>query len=325
MNILTLILVLLISLAQAIPERDFEKNWKEKVLPFFDSLASEELKNAQGMTLKYYSFKRSAHKKSLVIVPGRTEAAKKYAELIYDLRHKGFDIFIMDHQGQGESDRLLADSNKGHVISFMDYVRDLEQFMNEVVITPGRNIYLIANSMGGAVSTHYMQRNQGAFTKAVLVAPMLEINTKPYNEIMARYYSAFLVKIGKGDEYAPNNGPYIQIPYEVNPLTSSEVRYAVENYLFTTWPHLAIGGPTSRWVNESLKATKNMGQITLTTPVLLAQSGKDLIVKPGRQNEFCKASFCRMIRFPEAKHEILMEKDNMRDVLIKEIGLFLGF
>lgn len=71
------------------------------------------------MTIKYSSYTRTSHERSLVIVPGRTEPSRKYAELIYDLRDKGLDIYILDQQGQGDSEHLLSDTNKGHVRYFM--------------------------------------------------------------------------------------------------------------------------------------------------------------------------------------------------------------
>ena len=41
----------------------------------------------------------------LVISPGQGEPALKYAELVYDLKDTGYDIFVIDHRGQGASDR----------------------------------------------------------------------------------------------------------------------------------------------------------------------------------------------------------------------------
>lgn len=119
--------------------------------------------------------------------------------------------------------------------------------------------YVIAHSMGGAITSQYLSKNQESFKKAVLIAPMMKLNTDPYTEIVARYYSKLLVTIGKGSEYAPGYGPYDpnEDLFEANPFTQSLGRFNISKYIFTTWPHLAIGGPTARWVHESLKVTKN--------------------------------------------------------------------
>ncbi|MFP5385675.1 MAG: alpha/beta fold hydrolase [Bacteriovoracia bacterium] len=312
----------------AIPEEGFEEQWNQEVLPYFHRLQEGEIINKQGLTLKYFhSSDIHPENHTLVIVPGRTEPAMKYAELIFDLRHSRLNIFIMDHQGQGLSQRLLKDTHKGHIHRFSDYVQDFEQFMNEVVMKSSANkLYLIAHSMGGAVTTSYLSRNPDVFTKAALMAPMLEINTEPYSEIVARYYAKILVTIGKGDEYAPGKGPYLpeEDKFETNDVTQSEARFNAAKSLFLNAPSLIVGGPSARWVHESLKFTKNIHKLKMKTPVILFQSGKDEVVKPSRQNSFCRKSFCRMIRVPEAKHEMLMETDSIRNSVLKQIESFFS-
>lgn len=327
MKFLILICLLVPMFAEAIPEEDFAKNWSEKALPFFRSMTTGTLKNAQGLKLKYYTHKNPINEKSLVIVPGRTEPAIKYAELIYDLKDAGVNIYILDHQGQGESQRSLEDSHKGHVVEFKHYVKDFELFMQQVVYAKKTHpIYLIAHSMGGAITTHYMKLHPRVFAKAVLVAPMFEMNTSPYSETLARYYAKLLVTTGQGDKYAPDYGPYIpeNDTFEKNTYTHSEVRFMASKYLFTNFPALAVGGPTARWVHESLKATQKIDELPIATPVLLLQAGLDQTVKPGRQDSFCKKEICELINYPEAFHEILMEKDSIRDQAMNEIKAYLS-
>ncbi len=328
MKTIILFFLFFTSHSHAIPELNFEANWKQNVLPFYKNLNHDDLKNAQGMTLRYVTYTHPKNTQRLVILPGRTEPAIKYAELIYDLRQSGLDIFILDHQGQGESDRLLKDTQKGHVLNFKHYVRDFEQFMNEVVLPSSKHpTSLVAHSMGGAIAVKYMAKNPGALKKAVLVAPMMEINTKPYSEIVALIYAKFLMSIGKGNSYAPGQGPYISEDqvFEQNILTHSRSRFEAGKYLFDSSPDIVVSGPTARWIYESLKATKSMGKIILKTPVLLLQAGEDEVVKPRRQNIFCKESFCKLIKFPTARHEILMENDEIRDESLREIQSFLSF
>jgi lysophospholipase len=60
-------------------------------------------------------------------------------------------------------------------------------------------------------------------------------------------------------------------------------------------------------------------------PILLLQAGKDLIVKPARQNAFCSLSkSCQVIHFPDAKHEILMESDIIRNEALTHIMSFFS-
>ncbi len=319
---LALLTLLISSVALAIPEETFRTQWREEVLPFFEGLPSGVLRNRQGLELTYFAHRSAANQKVLVILPGRTEPARKYAEVLFDLRNEGYDLVLLDHQGQGESGRLLRDTEKGHVARFDDYVRDVEQLMSEVVLPLKKDIYILAHSMGGTIATLYLKRHPGIVKKAVLSAPMLELDTTPYTEPVARIYAGLLVILGKGSTYAPGQVPYVNLPFEGNTVTHSEVRYQASSELIAQRPELAVGGATVRWVNQALKVTRRIDRAQISTPVLLFQAGQELVVKNGRQNTFCRSSFCRMLKFPEARHEILMEKDSIRGAALQEILKF---
>jgi lysophospholipase len=326
-----LLCLMLPAIALGIPEEDLAVEWNKKIIPHFETMTTGTINNPQGLKLKYFFHKRPGNKKSLVIVPGRTEPAIKYAELIYDLRDSGLNIYIMDHQGQGASDRILSDSQKGHVVLFENYVDDLAQFNKEVVdVHESGPRYILAHSMGGAIAAQYMSKYQKTFTKAVLTSPMFSIDSKPFPETIARLYSSLLVKTKKGENYAPGNGlyygPYVakNNTFEKNMLTHSVARFGFFKELFETQPSLIVNGPTSRWAYEALKATRNIDGLNLETPVLLFQAGSDLIVKPSRQNSFCRKGNCELIKYPAAAHEIFMENDGIRDEAIKETKLFFG-
>lgn len=315
--------------ALAIPEANFFEVWRQEVIPHFNQANQRSFTNFQGLKLNYYSLVNPDNKKTLVILPGRTEPALKYAEVVYDLKDLGFNVFILDHQGQGNSDRLVKDSHKGYVKHFIDYARDLSDWMDEVVIpeTQNQERYLLAHSMGGAIATLYLAYGKPVFKKALLSSPMMEIDTKPYKENIGRLLTGVLVTAGMGKAYAPDRGPYVSAndTFEKNDVTHSLVRFEASRYLFMTWPELALGGPTNRWVHQSLKATKKIDTLAekIQIPVLMFQSEKDLIVMPGRQNSFCsKTPLCRMVKFEGAYHEILQESDVIRNRAMGELKNF---
>lgn len=332
MKTLFLILSVLLSMNTfAISGDALKVEWEKTLLPFYQGLKSGELKNSQGLKLSYKYLVKSSNKFALVILPGQGEPALKYAEVIYDLRNSGHDLYILDHQGQGLSQRLLKDSQKGHVISFGDYVSDLDLFLRKVVQqhSVGKDLHLLAHSMGGAIGVLYLSENPGVFKKAILNAPMLKINTSPYPEKVARLLGTLLVKIGKGENYAPGKGPYrpSQDHFESNPFTSSLERHSVTKKMNEMFPDLVVGGPTSRWVDQSLKATKfilNKAK-DIKIPLLLFQAGLDQIVRTPIQQSFCEsAPQCIFVTFPNAQHEILMERDTDRDEALSEIAQFLS-
>jgi lysophospholipase len=309
------------TLSWAVPEQEVEQDWDSKIYPFYKSMSEGQFKNPQGLTLRYSYLLDPQNEKTIVIVPGRSEPAMKYAEVIYDLKDSGVNIFIMDIQGQGASDRILEDSKKGHVVNFQDYVHDMEQFIDEVV-TPksAKPKYLLAHSMGAGVSVLYMNKNPHVFTKAALISPMLKINSKPYSEGIAQKLAKVLTLAMMGNCYAPDAYyiPYENI-FEKNPYTHSHARFNVSHHISDKWPEQMVAGPTSNWVYQAITETKTTENMKVETPIFIFQAGVDQIVKPERQISFCQNNDCTLKQFPDAHHEILMEKDEMRDELMKDI------
>lgn len=331
MKMILFVFAIISQMAWSIPEKNYQETWHREVIPFYSSGTQRSFVNQQGLKLNYHSFIQPSNKKTIVILPGRTEPAMKYAELVYDLKDLGFNFFILDHQGQGASDRLLTDKHKGYVNQFDHYTQDLTTWMDTVVIPQSKNHerFLIAHSMGGAIGTLYMARHADIFKKAVLSAPMFEVNTKPYKEKIGRLLTSALVLARQGANYAPDRGPYIPDSdlFEVNEVTHSVARFNAAKSIFVTWPELVLGGPTNRWVNQSLKATKSIDTLApkIKIPILMLQSGMDLIVKPSRQNSFCsKHHACKKIHFANSHHEILQETDTIRDEAMAEIKDFLN-
>ena len=135
-----------------------------------------EFTGVDDIPVRFVRFRAQHHDRVVVICPGRIESYVKYAELAYDLFHLGFDVLIIDHRGQGRSGRLLADPHLGHVNRFNDYVDDLAAFwQQEVQAGPWRKRYILAHSMGGAISTLFLQRHPGVCDAIALTAPMFGI------------------------------------------------------------------------------------------------------------------------------------------------------
>ena len=328
-----LLLILLVSTqAFAIPEANYNETFRNEVIPHFHFFHGDSFRNKQGMNLRYYSLTHPEFKKTLIIMPGRTEPAVKYAEVAYDLKDLRMNVFILDIQGQGESDRLAKDPQKGYVRYFNDYIVDLKQFIHEVVIpqTRGTEYSILSHSMGAAISAKYISvyRNH-QIKKLILNAPMFELNTTPYKEWIARLYSQALVLGGKGFDYAPGRGPYkpSEDTFEKNDVTHSKVRFELNKNIFLDRPELIVAGPTARWVRESLittKSAKNWGK-SIKIPMMVFQAELDQVVHMPRQAQFCdNAPQCEIHLFKGSFHEILMEKDLIRDGAIAKIKKFLS-
>ena len=94
----------------------------------------------RGVNLRYAVFKSTGDttRGTIVLLHGRNETIEKYFETIREINARGFWVATYDFRGQGGSDRLIKDPRKGHVGRFDHYVRDLEIFLEQIVLPDTR-------------------------------------------------------------------------------------------------------------------------------------------------------------------------------------------
>lgn len=163
---------------QLTPEADVATLHQQTLPDFWRQHAVESaFKGKDGITIRYAALRQAKVDRAILIVNGRVESYLKYQELAWDLWRQGYSLYLIDHRGQGLSDRLLADQEKGYVDQFDDYVLDLKQFHDEVIAQdqPAK-LFLLAHSMGGAISARYLERWPDDIEAAVLSSPMMGIN-----------------------------------------------------------------------------------------------------------------------------------------------------
>lgn len=271
----------------------------------------------------------------IVIVPGRSESYLKYQELMYDFDQLGFDSVIIDHRGQGLSERLTTNKKQGYVESFDDYAKDLQQLLAEIIPHnfPARahTPYMLAHSMGGAIALRYLQQYPHEIKAVVLTSPMLGIDSGKAPFWLAKA----LVNTGATINPWFSEQPWYFVgqndgntsSFADNQLMHSPERYQRFQALYHENPNIQLGGVTFRWLAEAISANEkifnNIAQLKL--PVLVLQAGEDSIVDNQAQNEFCKQLHAinhlscpqgEVIKFEGAFHELFFELDKYRDIAI---------
>ena len=249
--------------------------------------------------------------------------------------HLGFDVLIIDHRGQGRSGRLLADPHLGHVNRFNDYVDDLAAFwQQEVQPGPWRKRYILAHSMGGAISTLFLQRHPGVCDAIALTAPMFGIVIR-MPSFMARQILNWAEAHPRfRDGYAIGTGRWRALPFAINVLTHSRQRYRRNLRFYADDPTIRVGGPTYHWVRESILAGEQVlaGAGDDATPTLLLQAEEERVVDNRMHDRFCELRTAaghpveggRPLVIKGAYHEILFEKDAMRSVALHAIVDFFN-
>ena len=93
------------------------------------------LRTFDGIRLRYgfWPGKGVTRRGAVLVLGGRTEFMEKYGEAIAEINLRGFDAFSLDWRGQGLSDRMLADPTRGYIKSFVNYLDDLELFLDKIV------------------------------------------------------------------------------------------------------------------------------------------------------------------------------------------------
>lgn len=281
---------------------------------------------ANNIQIYYKYFRQNGSEKgAIVISSGRTEAAIKYKEVLFDLFNIGYSIYIHDHRGQGLSGRMVEDPDMGYIDEFRYYIDDLKYFY-DFFVSPGahKNIFLLAHSMGGAIGMTYLERYPEDFSAAAFSSPMLGLS----------FPSCEFVKLFEGEEvkYAPGQGNYEEglSSFRKNHLTGCKTRYNIMLMVYEEFPEARLGGATYQWVDKSCQQLstifKNVSKIK--TPLLLFSAEDDKVVSTAAHSHFVetmKESGGEISAFSieGAQHELLIEKDEFRiEVMTKTLDFF---
>lgn len=304
-------------------EQTFAAFTTGQLLTFWQTREECQFEGAEHATICYVRFIAKNHNKVIILVPGRIESYIKYSELACDLFHCGYDVIIIDHRGQGKSDRLLPDSHRGHVVRFSHYIDDLEMLCQHERLTEKYPLrYALAHSMGAAILSGLLIRQPGLFTAAVLSAPMFDI-VLPLPRWLANRILDWAEECPAWrNRYALGTGRWQAWPFLANRLTHSRVRYQRNIRLYADDPDLRMGGPTYHWVYEGLRAGQEIlsKTATITTPLMVLQAEQEKIVSNAAIEAFCTAMQnngkpcygAKPYLIAGARHEIFFEKDNIR-------------
>ncbi|GHE89657.1 alpha/beta fold hydrolase [Thalassotalea profundi] len=287
-----------------------------------------------NVTINYAQFATDINAECIVISPGRVESYIKYQELAFELHQHGYNTFIIDHRGQGLSQRMSANKHKGHVVTFDDYSHDLATFINQYVNKScAQNIkpILLAHSMGGAIATRVLQLYPDLVKAAVLSSPMFAINNGGIPLWLAKaliHSGALLNKVISNEPwYFFGQGNYNPKSFADNRITHSKSRYQRFVNRYQLQPKAQLGGVTFQWLAQALKVNADIfNDISkINTPILILQAGEDTIVDNAAQDSFCELlhqqneSLCQTgkpIRIDGAYHELFFEQDKYRQQAI---------
>ncbi len=295
---------------------------------FFKLGSGGFFKGEKGISIYYKYFLQEINeneKGAIVISNGRRENVLKYKELIYDFYKNGYSVYIIDHRGQGFSERInKADNQMGHIDKFEYYVNDLKYYIENIVKSRyQKKVFLLAHSMGATIGTRYIEKFPHDFDAAALSSPMFGL----------KFPTCELIRLLTGDKSRYLFGKKIYDNEEKcflgNNLTHSKIRFEAMMNMYENNPSIKLGGPSYQWVYQSYITIKKIFNELqkIEIPIILIQAGKDKIVTANAQKKFVfelkkLGKDAQGFFIDGAYHEILMEIDKYRIPLITH---FLDF
>lgn len=283
-----------------------------------------------GVNIHYEYFLAENSRGNVVIVHGLSEFTKKFYEIIYYTLNQGYNVFIYDQRCHGLSGRLTDERDLLHVDSFNDYVKNLNYFIDEIVLkTENKPIYLFAHSMGGAIAALYLSEQSSKIKSAVLSAPMFEPIVKNVPTLIAREG----LRVGKvifggkrkfflSEEFNPETKFYYT--YGLSEARfKKNMKLRCENEMYQSTP-MSFG-----WVRGSLTVGKRIlsrriiGKIE--TPILIISAREDKMVNNKMQEQFfSRCKNCEFESIEHATHAILSSDEVILSKVLKLTFDFLS-
>lgn len=268
---------------------------------------------------------------TVIVSPGRTEPIEKYFELIGNLLARGWCVLAHDWRGQGLSARLLPDRLKGHARAVEEFLDDYARLLDAFEARAPKPWIALGHSMGAVLNLLTLENGEERISAALLSSPMLRIKTGKRSMWSVKLAVRWNIRHGKAGDYVLDDpdDPFDHT-FEKDALTSDETRYELWRQQLFACPHLAVGGPTWGWLAFGLdageRALKPKALKAVRVPVAIVQSGDDdRVWKQTSKWAARRLGRGRYVEVPGARHEIIMETDDLRARFLEEFDALADY
>jgi lysophospholipase len=167
----------------------------------------------------------------------------------------------------------------------------------------------------------YLEAFPGDFDSAILSSPFLGHRAGGVAFVLLGLLDLF-----GGRSYVPGGGPFRFTAFEQNKETHSMARHDRKFQDYADHPEIRMGNPTVHWMMETRRMMRSIqaGAGAVACQALVFQAGEDAWVDGRATEEFCeRVRDCRRVFIAEARHELLIEADAIRDRVLAEIRAFI--
>jgi len=309
------------------PPKSFAKSFDRRAIPGGAMLGSWAAPD--GWPYRLLDWPQPARSKargSLLFAGGRGDFIEKYLEAQAHWHDRGWNVTAFDWRGQGGS---RGTTKGGHVDSFDLMIDDLAALIADWhARTPAPHV-AIGHSMGGHLLLRTLAERKPALDAAVLVAPMVRINSGPLPYWAAHWTANAMNVLGLAGhpawETSRSASPAGSLRQSI--LTGCRDRYEDELWWWEKEPGYNLGAPSWGWLRAAYASSdrltpERLGGIDL--PVLLLGTARDRLVSPEAIREAAAAiPKAELVMIDEAAHEILREEDPVRLRAFAAIDAFL--
>jgi lysophospholipase len=287
-------------------------------------------KSFDGLNLRYAIFRSGTTlpKGTVVLLHGRNESIEKYYETVRDLNAMGLWVATFDWRGQGGSPRFLKNRRRGHIRRFSDLERDLNTFIETVVLPDAKMpFFIIGHSMGSLVAMKAAPRLSNRIERMVLCAPFVGGKGYGIPNGLLKFLADAATLLGFGwVQFVKDN--LLDRPFTGNNLTSDRIRFERNQTIVKVFPELSLGPPTARWISVMIDGIGEVMTMDflrrIEIPCLIIAPSNDEIVPYAVYEELSqKFRAGKLITVPGSKHEVLQERDVFRAQVLGAIEAFI--
>ena len=262
---------------------------------------------------------------SLLFAGGRGDFIEKYLEAFAHWHDRDWNVTAFDWRGQGGSQGAGFD-----FASFDILIEDLAALIADWLgATPGPHV-AIGHSMGGHLLLRTLIERRPALDAAVLVAPMIRVNSGPIPSWLAPDLADAMSWLGLRNTPMWKTPPALQRPGSQRQklLTGSRERYEDEAWWWKRQPGWNLGAPTWGWARAAYRSAaaaftaERLAEVDL--PLLLLGTDRDRLVSSAEIRRVARLlPHAALEMFPASGHEILREADPVRRAALARIDAFL--
>jgi lysophospholipase len=286
-----------------------------------------------GMKLRYAVFRSGSQvpRGTIVLLPGRNEPIEKYFETVRDLNALGMWVAIFDWRGQGGSPRLIKGRQgrrRGHARRMRDFERDLDTFLEQIVLPDAKlPFFILGHSMGALIALKAAPRLANRIERMALVAPFVGATGLGIPNWLLKMLANAATVFGFG-WIQFSRDKLLNRPFEGNTLSSDPLRFARNQAIIQTNPRLGLGPPTARWIATMIGAIEEVTTMEylrkIEVPCLVIAPANDRIV-PYAELEALSRKFRagKLLTIPGSQHEVLQERDIFREQALAAIAAFI--